>query len=66
MPRYLVTMPVVGYIEIEVEAQSKEEAWKVADSNIDVDDIVEWDTVKHVSKGNVCFHPRPHFEVEEI
>lgn len=56
MPRYYVTLPIAGYLGVEVEANNEEQAIETAImSDISVDDIMEWDTYRQLVNGNVCY-----------
>ena len=49
---YRVTIPVLGYAVIEVEASDEEDAERVAFENALTSDIVELDFVKQIIDGN--------------
>lgn len=49
---YRVTIPVLGYAVIEVEASNEEDAERVAFENALTSDIVELDFVKQIIDGN--------------
>lgn len=66
MPSYDVALPIVGYAYVTVEANSAEEAWEAACDKITVDHLEDWYPLKHVSRGNVCYHPMSDFEVVEL
>ena len=72
MAKYLVTMPLVGYSYVTVEAEDKEEALEKAyeiccdwDENEDVE-CGEFYGIERVVEGNVCSHPQWRAEVEEV
>lgn len=53
---YSVTLPITGYLVTEVEAESEDEAIKVAlESDLEADMIESWEACKAVVTGNV-FH----------
>jgi hypothetical protein len=55
MPRYLVTMPVTGYVTMEVEATDPDAAihafW---DSDAQPSQPDAWQFTEHVVRGNLC------------
>lgn len=55
MPRYLVTMPVTGYVTMEVEATDPDAAihafW---DSDSQPSQPDAWQFTEHVVRGNLC------------
>lgn len=69
---YFVNVPIVGYISVEVEAESEDEAMDLAldaDFNLDFKsekcELVEFDVVEYVSRGNVCSAPVFEVEIED-
>lgn len=67
MPKYSVELPIVGWALVEVEADNEESAVNAAlGGEITFDDIQEWDAVRQVTRGNVCYAPRNRPEVTEI
>lgn len=67
MPRYAVSLPVIGIAVYQIEAANEEAA--IADAlaagNLQ-DNIVELDTVEHLMEGNVLNAPLHDAEVEEL
>lgn len=68
---FCVTVPIVGYSCVTVEAESEEEAKeKALDQCCDFDnedvDVVEIYGVEKVSEGNVINHPFWKIEVEKM
>lgn len=68
--KYNVTVPIVGYSTVFVEAECEEQAKeKALDMCCDFDDknveIAELYGVENVVQGNVCSHPFWEIEVEE-
>lgn len=58
MPRYSVTLPIVGSVTVEVEADDYKAAVdKAMASDISFDDINEWDVLRQRCQGNVCSLP---------
>ena len=66
MPRYWVTLPVVGQATIEVEADNNEHAIDVAFENITRDHLEEWECLRNGCRGNVCYLPTHSADVQEI
>lgn len=67
MSRYYVTLPIAGYVSVEVEADNEAQAIETAMmSDISVDDIIEWDTYRRLVDGNVCYVSPNRAEVELI
>jgi len=66
MPEYCVTVPIVGYACVIVEAKNEEDAKKAAmNGSITIDDIESWEAVEKIVEGN-CFHgPINEIDVEE-
>lgn len=66
MAKYLVTIPMAGYVQIEVEAEDESSAESAAfEAGATFDDIVEWDIYKKLTRGNVLYAPMNEIEVEE-
>ncbi len=72
MSKYIVSIPLVGAMHFEVEAQSKSEAKERAwdaynESGGDPNDIgdIEWELVERVVTGNVCHAPLNDIEVNK-
>lgn len=71
MKKYGVTVPIVGYSYVEVEAENQEEAEKKAieeacnfeGENVDLQELYGVDAVV---EGNVCNHPYWHIDSEEL
>jgi hypothetical protein len=58
MKQYLVRLPITGVVEVYVEAESEDDAIDNAlETDITIDDIVEWDICRQIVQGNV-FHGR--------
>ena len=67
MKKYGVSIPIAGYVYMEVEAESKEEALeKVFDEGYKDDEIAELDMYDVLVEGNVCYTYHTEVEVEEI
>lgn len=68
--KFCVTVPIVGYSYVTVEAENEEEAKeKAIDQGCNLDnedvDIVEFYGVEKVAEGNVLYHPFWKIEVEK-
>lgn len=68
--KFCVTVPIVGYSYVSVEAENEEEAKeKAIERSCDFDnedaDIVELYGVEKVAEGNVLYHPFWKIEVEK-
>ena len=67
MATYGVKIPIAGHVYIEVEADNEDDAIdKAFDCNIETRMIEEWDTLRQVNKGNVCYFPKPWEPKAEI
>jgi hypothetical protein len=67
MPRWSVQIPVSGYVEVEVEASSKDEAIDVGmQQEVGSEDIVEWETLRHVTQGNVFYGVLAEADAQEV
>ena len=71
MAKYGITMPIVGYSYVIVEADTEEEAVEKAydiccdDDNKNVD-IIELYGIEKVCEGNVVCHPCWNMDIEEL
>lgn len=77
MAKFYVEVPFAGYVSVEVEADSAEGAIDKAieeachlnispsKDGIGVE-IMEWDVLHDIVRGNVCYAPRSHASAEEI
>lgn len=65
---YWVEIPITGYVIVEVEAESEQEAIEkaFADPDITTDDIEEWNTHEHITQGNVCYALKHSVSAEEV
>jgi hypothetical protein len=56
MKRYSVDVPISGYINIEVEADTEEDAIRTAleSDDLKIDNVVEWEAHEKICEGNVC------------
>jgi hypothetical protein len=68
MKKFSVNVPISGYINLEVKADSEEDAIEKALSSVDLnlDNIVEWEGHEHLNEGNVCHAIFWNAEAEEI
>lgn len=60
---YTVTIPIAGHAFVDVEAESEAEAEEKAFGSVTRDHIEEWEALKKINQGNVCYCPMP-WEVE--
>ena len=66
MPRYSVTFPIVGTATISVEADNRDDAIEAAfSSDVDKDNIDEWEILRKACRGNVCSLPTHGVDVWE-
>lgn len=72
MAKFLVTVPLVGYSYVTVEAENEEEAKEIAyetccdweeDENVELGELYGID---RVVEGNVCTHPLWNIDVEQL
>lgn len=65
MKKYYVEIPITGYVSVEVEANSKEEAiekaWESPD--LSLNNVVEWEAHERISKGNVSYAVRDDIDI---
>lgn len=55
MKKWEVSLPISGYVCVEVEAEDEESAIEAAFmSDITTKDIEEWETHHQIARGNVC------------
>ena len=68
MPKFLVTIPIAGFVSTEIEADSESLAREIAlEQSFDNSDIVEWSIYDALMKSNLCQVNGPHeVEIEEI
>lgn len=67
MKKFVVNIPIAGYVYKEVEAESKEEALEKAfDEGYKDDEIAELDMYDVLVEGNVCYTYHTKAYVEEI
>lgn len=66
MTKYIVSYPIVGNVEVIVEADSEQDAIRAGwDKCADDDAHVEWEPVERVTSGNVLHAPQNEIYVEE-
>lgn len=70
MNKYIVTVPIVGYSYVYVEAENKSQAKsKAIEKCCDFDDenveLQELYGIEKVVEGNVCSHPYWRIDVED-
>ncbi len=68
MKTYSVTLPVSGVIHTEVEAESEDDAIEkaLADPDITIDDIAEWEPCRNIVEGNVFYGHTNEASAEEV
>ena len=67
MKNFAVSVPIAGFIYIEVEAENEEEAkQKAFESDAGVRDIEEWDMHEKIVEGNIFHGSLNEIEIEEI
>jgi hypothetical protein len=67
MKKFGVSVPIAGYVYIEVEAENKNEAIeKVFEQGYKEDDIQEMDMYEKIVEGNICNVWHNEVEVEEL
>ena len=65
MSKYGVSIPVTGYIYVEVDADSEEEAENLAlNMDLTIDSIESWSPCRSVVQGNVCSAELREIEAE--
>lgn len=64
--RYRVELPIVGRAVVEVETDSPEAAIREAMQSCDLNNIEEWDPVRRITQGNVCYAPLNAATAEEV
>lgn len=64
---YAVRLPITGVIDINIEAESEDDAIeKALDSDITSDDISEWETCRQIVQGNVFHGHTNEAEAQEV
>jgi len=67
MKKYGVSVPIAGYVYIEVEAETEDEAIdKALDDAYKDEDIVEIEMYRYLLEGNVCNTYCTEASAEEI
>lgn len=68
MKKYLINLPITGYISIEVKAENEEMAIDKAfeSEECNLDNLIEWEACKSVCEGNVCYAILTDVVAEEI
>lgn len=67
MPKYNVILPINGCVNLEIEADSEEQAiQKGLQEDINTDDIDEFNTYKNLLSGNVFEGDYSEAQAEEI
>ncbi|MFA5054528.1 MAG: hypothetical protein WC565_10735 [Parcubacteria group bacterium] len=67
MSRYIVTMPLTGFVSLYVEAESPKAAISAFWENENIPEMPdEWDFCEHICQGNVCFAILPDVETQLV
>lgn len=67
MKNYEVSLPIAGYVLVQVEAADRTEALnKALASKIKLTDIEEWETYRIIAEGNVFHGIQNEYDVYEI
>jgi hypothetical protein len=66
MKTYNVRVPITGVADVQVEAESEEQAIELALDSVTSDDLTEWEGVRCVVQGNVFHGHTNEIEVEEV
>lgn len=64
MKTFGVTLPITGYLYLEVQAANEAEALQRAMDDHCRDDIEEWEACEVVVEGNIFYGRKNHAEVE--
>ena len=56
---YHVTVPIGGHAFLTVVADSEEAAIERAMEEVTLEHIEDWDVMREVNRGNVCYFPSP-------
>jgi hypothetical protein len=64
MTKYIITIPIAGYVTMSVEAENEEDAIDEAFQEASLDDIDEWDVYSQIVEGNILHAPQNSVEVE--
>ena len=63
---YEVTIPIVGMAFVTVDAASEEDAIHEALAVAGPEDVSEWEALRHVVRGNVCYVSPSSARAEEV
>jgi hypothetical protein len=67
MKTFLVTLPISGFVSVEVEAEDEVEAIdRALEEDFTKVDIVDWGVHRHLVRGNVCYAYQIEAEAEEV
>lgn len=67
MKKWEVSLPISGYVCVEVEAEDEESAIEAAfEAHITKDMIEEWETHRQIVRGNVCSAVLNEADAQEI
>ena len=66
MKSYYVTIPITGYVFVDIQAESEDEAKEKAfNSDFCSNDIEEWSTHEKIVEGNVFYGMQNEIDIEE-
>jgi len=67
MKTYAVTVPITGYVYLELKAENEEEArLKAFAADVSTEDIEEWDMHDEIVSGNVFHGQINRIDIEEV
>lgn len=66
MREFQVTVPIAGVAYITVEAETEEEAIDEALGTVGREHIEDWQALRHITQGNVCYAPVWHASAEDL
>ena len=62
---FMVEIPIAGKATIFVQAESEDDAKRLAYENLTIDNVDEWEPMDHIMKGNVCYAPFWSIEITD-
>lgn len=65
MTEYCVSVPIVGFAVVVVDAENKKEAIEKALEDVELSDVEEWDPVEEIVSGNCLNFSTPNKIVVE-
>lgn len=63
--KYTVLVPITEYVQVVVDTENKQEAIDKAmdDEDVNLNHVVKWDMVKHITDGNKFYGIKNDIEV---